>query len=146
MKGIWYHGGPATGKTTRAFATAPPELTYVYEGGPWDGLAPSHTTIVIDALTPAVISHRDLCRLLDNTPRFVQSRTGRLEVRATTVVVTCSVGPEEAYEEEANFTEHGAEQLNRRFVQIFTGPEPGGYDSDGFIDDSSSEYDPEEGG
>ena len=122
--GIWYHGAPGTGKTRRALQHSPPCLTYVYEGGAWDGLEPHHSTIVIDALPASnpetLISHRALCRLVDTGPRFVQTSSGRVQVFASTVIVTSTVGPDVAYEEETNFTKWGSKQLLRRFSTVTT--------------------------
>lgn len=144
MRGVWYHGAPGTGKTTRAVAaTAGARGVYWYEGGSWDGFHDQVTHIIIDMITPDVISHRDLCRLLDPAPLSLRTDQGLVHRRATTVLVTSALRPEELYEEEANFTEHGAQQLARRFATVCTDPAPAeASDTPPSESDSDSSYTP----
>lgn len=114
--GIWFHGPTGSGKTTRAYASAPALCTYSYEGGLWDGLGPQHTHIIIDNITSDTISHRALCRLLDSPGVYLQTSNGRVQSRAATVIVTSCSRPDEVYESDAYFTEDGHAQLLRRFV------------------------------
>lgn len=143
MRGVWYHGAPGTGKTTRAVAEAGGAQAgvYWYEGGCWDGFHTGITHIIIDMVTADTISHRDLCRLLDPAPLELRTDKGLVRCLATTVLLTSTVRPEELYEEEANFTEHGAAQLARRLVTVCTDPPPAD-ETQTSSSDSDSSYAP----
>ena len=148
-RGLWIHGPPGSGKTRLALSKTPPCLTYVYDGGAWDGLLPTHTTIVIDNLPAsdpsALISHRTLCRLVDAGERYVHASNGRVRVFATLVIVTCTVDPATAFETETHFTSWGAKQLTNRFEVESTGRSvPREEDSDSYDSGSSAEWTPGE--
>jgi hypothetical protein len=149
VRGLWIHGPPGSGKTRLALKKTPPCLTYVYDGGTWDGLLPTHTTILIDNLPAAdpgaLISHRALCRLVDAGERYVQASNGRVRVFATLVIVTCTVDPTTAFETETHFTSWGAKQLTNRYELVSTGrAAPPEEDSDSYESGSSSEWTPGE--
>jgi len=136
MTNTWYYGPSHSGKSAQAFAGYGPAF-FVYDGS-WDGLLPTHTHIVLDDLTPALLSHRDLCRLADVHPMFVRTRDRRVEMGTRTVIVTCLAPPHLAYEGTDDFGEPAAKQLKNRFTVVRCGAQESPSNASATCDSDSS--------
>ena len=121
MAHTWYWGPSHSGKSAQAFAGYNRTSTYVYDGGDWTGLLPTHTHIIIDDMTPALLDHRTLCRLTDKYPFFVRCSGRREEMTPRTITVTSLAHPEAVFEGTDDFCEGSVKQLLNRFTVVRCG-------------------------
>lgn len=110
----WYYGASGSGKTRAAYDEFP-DLYAVPCYKWWNGYN-GQDVVLIDDFRPDWCRFSDLLRLLDIYPVMVEFKGGMRHLQARTIIVTCPLHPETAFQDIEE--EEELRQLGRRITEI----------------------------